>query len=151
MELSKWNVKEYRIADPEGNEAVILYRPITQGWRARHLETSLQAQKAFAKVGEASSLLEGEAVLSEDEIQTVVSAQKGAFEAMTRFQRDMLQALVIGSRDLTINGQEPEVSALIDLMVELEEPATELMNHILEEGSISEPEGKDSGPPSTTS
>ena len=143
MELSKWNVKEYRIADPEGNEAVILYRPITQGWRARHLESALHSQKAFADVGGTATLLEGEDPLTDDEIASVVKIQKNAFGLLSGFQRDLLEALVIGSRDLTIDGEEPTPKELVDLMIQLEDPAMELMNHILEEGRVDDEEGKD--------
>ena len=143
MELSKWNVKEYRIADPEGNEAVILYRPITQGWRARHLESALHSQKAFADVGGAASMLEGEEPLTEEEIATVVKVQKNAFNLLSDFQRDMLSALVVGSRDLTIDGEVPTPQQLVDLMIKLEDPAMELMNHILEEGKVDDEAGKD--------
>ena len=150
MELSTWNVKEYRIADPEGNEATILYRPITQGWRARHLESSLHAQKAFADVGGAATLLEEEKTLSEDEIASVVGAQRRAYEALVSFQREMLGALVVGCRDLTFEGEAPTPERLVEVLIQLEEPALELMNHILAEGQIGDDEGKDSGPPSTT-
>ena len=151
MELSTWNVKEYRIADPEGNEAIIFYRPITQGWRSRHLESSLHAQRAFSDVQGVSASIEGKEDLSEEDIVSVVAAQKKAVDALSRFQREMLGALVVGCQDLTIGGEPPSVQELVDLMVKLEEPATDLVNHIIEEGTIGDDEGKDSAPPSTMS
>ena len=33
MELSTWNVQEYELTDSDGEKAVILFRPLTQGWR----------------------------------------------------------------------------------------------------------------------
>ena len=143
MELSTWNVKEYRIADPQGNEAVILYRPVTQGWRARHLESALHSKKAFSDVGGAASLLEAEEPLTDEQIETVIRVQKGALDALSSFQRSLLEALVVGSRDLTIEGEEPSPQELVDLMIKLEDPATELMNHILEEGRVDDEAGKD--------
>ena len=56
---------------------------------------------------------------------------------------DMLSALVVGSRDLTIDGEVPTHQQLVDLMIKLEDPAMELMNHILEEGRVDDEAGKD--------
>ena len=52
MELSTWNVQEYELTDSDGEKAVILFRPLTQGWRTRHLEITLGLQRAAEKVAE---------------------------------------------------------------------------------------------------
>ena len=115
------------------------------------MESSLHAQRAFSDVQGVSASIEGKADLSEEDIVSVVAAQKKAVDALSRFQREMLGALVVGCQDLTIGGEPPSVQELVDLMVKLEEPATDLVNHIIEEGTIGDDEGKDSAPPSTMS
>ncbi len=142
MELNKWNVREFTLTDDEGSVAYISYRPITQGWRARHLEVSLRLQRAMGRVTSGAALVEDPESLSETQIEELVETNSEAMRALIEFQREMLLDLVVGSRELTVEGKSPTVEELVDALVVLETPAADLVKHIVEEGSISDEEGK---------
>jgi hypothetical protein len=141
VELNTWNVREFRMEDASGDTAVILYRPITHGWRTRHLELSLRIQKAVTGLSEAT---QGDPeALSEGAIEGVVASQQEAHEMMARFRGDLMRDLVVGCRDLTINDEVPSRDELLEALVQLEDLSADLCAHIIEEGSVSEEEGKD--------
>ena len=62
---------------------------------------------------------------------------------MARFREELLSGLVVGCRDLTLNGEAPALKELLVALLSLEDLASELCSHIIEEGSIGEDEGKD--------
>jgi hypothetical protein len=143
VELNKWNVREYELTDEEGEKAYILYRPMTQGWRAKHLEVSLRLQKAIGKVQGGAALVEDPEGLSEEQIEELVESHAEAMRSLINFQREMLLDLVTGCRELTIDGESPSPETLVDALVTLEGPAADLVRHIVQEGSVSAEEGKD--------
>lgn len=140
MELNRWNVREFKMEDASGDAAVILFRPITHGWRTRHLELSLRIQKAVSGFSEVTQGDPEE--LSEGAIEGVVASQQEANEMMSRFRADLMRDLVVGCRDLTINDEVPSRDELLEALIQLEDLAADLCLHIIEEGSVSDGEGK---------
>ena len=141
MELNTWNVREFRMEDASGDTAVILYRPITHGWRTRHLELSLRIQRAVSGLSEATQGDPGD--LSEVVIEGGVESQQEAHDMMSRFRMEMMRDLVVGCRDLTINDEVPSRDELLEALVQLEDLSVDLCSHIVGEGTVSEEEGKD--------
>jgi len=146
VELNTWNVQEYEITDGDGDVAVILFRPLTHGWRTRHLEISLNLQRA-AEVADdaqkgAEGAVEGEEV-SSGRIEALLKAQGEAERSISAFRESLFGDLVVGSRNLTINGEEPDRAALVQAILALEDLAEGLSAHILRHGQLSESEGKD--------
>ena len=119
MELNRWNVREFKMEDASGDTAVILFRPITHGWRTRHLELSLRIQKAVSGFSEVTQGDPEE--LSEGAIEEVVASQQEAHEMMSRFRADLMRDLVVGCRDLTINDEVPSRDELIEALIQLED------------------------------
>ena len=142
MELSKWNVREFKIESGDGEYAYILYRPITQGWRTRHLEITLKIQKAFAELVRSRDALKGADDVSDDEIQSVVLAQQETQDLLEGFQKGMLSDLIVGCRELTIHGKEPSREVLIETVLMMEDIVNDLCNHIADQGTLGEEEGK---------
>jgi hypothetical protein len=141
VELNKWNVREYKLEDAQGDAAFILYRPITHGWRTRHLELSLSLQRMVGDLSRASDGQEDS--MSEEDIATVVASQQEANEALARFRAELISELVVGSRDLTINGENPSRDDLVEALMMLEDLSVDLCAHIVSEGSVGDDEGKD--------
>jgi len=145
VELSTWNVQEYEIEDGDGDKAVILFRPLTHGWRTRHLEISLNLQRA----AEAAGALKGdsggdeEAQPSSEQLEILLKAQSDAESSISQFRKHLFGDLVVGCRNLTINGNEPSREELVEAILMLEDLAEGLSNHILRLGQVSEDEGKD--------
>ena len=142
MELSRWNVQEYELTDAEGETAVILYRPLTQGWRARHLEISLRLQRAAARV-EAAAKGGDDGSPSEEQMEALIAAQGEASEVVLRFRQDLFSDLVVGCRNLTINDEEPSLEDLVEALLSIEELGDGLSDQMLRSGRISADEGKD--------
>lgn len=142
MELTQWNVREFNLEDASGETAFILYRPITQGWRTRHLEISLTLQKAGDRVLKQKEEANDDSP-DREALSALVESQREALEVMGRFRDSLLDDLVVGSRDLTINGQEPTREQLIETVKGIEELAEKLTLHIITEGTVSSDEGKD--------
>lgn len=139
MDLSTWNVREYRLESGE-DVAFLLYRPITHGLRTKHLELSLRLQGAVSSISDAQ---DGDSVPSEEQIAAVLSSQGEASKIMGRFREELLSALLVGCRDLTIGEKVPSREELLEVVLSMEDLSSSLCSHILEEGSISEDEGKD--------
>ena len=143
MDLNKWNVREFKIEDDTGDSAFILYRPLTQGWRTRHLEVSLKIQRSFSVLQDQQEQLKGEGdTLSDDSIGEIISAQSETQGLLMSYQKDMLMDLVVGCRDLTIDGEEPTKEVLVGAIISMEDIAASLCAHIAEEGNVSDEEGK---------
>ena len=142
MELNKWNVREFKIEDEDGDHAFILYRPITQGWRTRHLEVSLKIQRSFSTLTQQRESVSGSESLTEEQIEGIVKAQSETQRLLSGYQEELLTDLVVGCRGLTIDGIEPEQKALVQALIGMEDIAISLCSHIAEEGSVSEDEGK---------
>ena len=141
MELNRWNVREFKMEDGSGDTAFILYRPITHGWRTRHLELSLRLQKC---VSELSAATQGDAEdVSEERIAEIVQSQQEANGLMSDFRANMMRDLVVGCRDLTINDESPSRDELLEALVLLEDLSIDLCAHMIQEGSVSDDEGKD--------
>lgn len=136
MDLNKWNVREFKLEDPDGDVAFILYRPITHGWRTRHLELSLGIQRTIG------SLSPGDGEPSPEDIDAIVASQQDANRLLTQFRSEVLSDLIVGCRDLTINDEVPSRDDLVEALMLMEDLATDLCAHIIEEGSVSEEEGK---------
>ena len=141
MDLRTWNVREYKLESGE-DVAFLLYRPITHGLRTRHLELSLRLQGAVSLLSDAQDGEEGGAP-SEEQIAAVLSSQGEASKLMGGFRAELLSALLVGCRDLTIEEKVPSREELLEVVLSMEDLASSLCSHILEEGSISEDEGKD--------
>lgn len=139
MDLNTWNVREYKV-ESDDEVGFILYRPITHGLRTKHLELSLRLQGAVSTLAEAD--LTGETP-TEERIVAVLASQTEAAEIMARFREELLSGLVVGCRDLTLNDEVPTLKELLVALLSLEDLASELSSHIIEEGSIGEDEGKD--------
>lgn len=143
MELTKWNVQEYELTDEDGGDtAYILYRPLTQGWRTRHLEISLNLQRVGEKLSGAQAL-QGGAEPTSEQYKGLVEAQIQAEEVLSTFRRGLFGDLVVGCRNLTINEKEPTTEELVEALLGLEDIGEALSTHILSSGQISEAEGKD--------
>lgn len=142
MELTRWNVQEYELTDGDGETAYILYRPLTQGWRTRHLEISLNLQRLSERLTGARDLKEGE-VPTNEQYEELVKAQVEAEGVLSEFRKGLFADLIVGCRNLTINEKEPTRDELIQTVVALEDLSESLSTHILSSGQISEPEGKD--------
>ena len=54
-----------------------------------------------------------------------------------------VSSLVVGSRALTIGGEEPDVKSLVATILEMEDLKMDLCAHILKEGAVTQDEGKD--------
>jgi|TARA_R110000824_G_scaffold137112_1_gene301150 hypothetical protein len=142
VELSTWNVQEYELTDSDGEKAVILFRPLTQGWRTRHLEITLGLQRAAEKVAE---LQEGvsEAPPSKEDFAALIAAQTNADEVLSQFRGELFRDLIVGSKNLTIDGEVPSRDDLILAVIGIETLGQGLAQHIISEGHVSESEGKD--------
>jgi hypothetical protein len=142
VELTRWNVQEYELTDGNGDIAYIMYRPLTQGWRTRHLEISLNLQRLAEKLTGAQGLPEGE-VPSNEQYEELVKAQMEAEGVLSEFRKDLFGDLIVGCRNLTINDKEPTRAELVQTIVSLEDLSESLSTHILSSGQISEAQGKD--------
>ena len=126
--------------DTSGDAAFILYRPITHGWRTRHLELSLRLQKC---VSELAAATQGDAEdVSEERIAEIVQSQQEANVLMGEFRTSMMRDLVVGCRDLTIHDELHSRDELLEALVLLEDLSTDLCSHMIEEGTVSQDEGK---------
>ena len=141
MELNRWNVREFKMEDASGDTAVILYRPITHGWKTRPLELSLRLQKCVSELSAATQGDEEDA--SEERIAGIVQSQHEANTLMSEFRSSMMRDLVVGCRDLTINDEVPSRDELLEAFVLLEDLSIDLCAHMIQEGSVSDDEGKD--------
>lgn len=140
MDLSTWNVREYKLESGD-DVAFVLYRPITHGLRTRHLELSLRLQAAVTALGEAGT--EDGGLPEEERIVAVLDSQVEAEKIMSRFREELLSGLVVGCRDLTLNDKVPTRDELLVALLSLEDLATALCAHIIDEGTIGADEGKD--------
>jgi len=140
VELNRWNVREFKMEDASGDTAVILYRPITHGWRTRHLELSLRLQKCVSELAAATQADEED--VSEERIAGIVESQQEANVLMSEFRASMMRDLIVGCRDLTINDEVPSRDELLEALIVLEDLSTDLCSHMIEEGTVSEDEGK---------
>ena len=142
MELTRWNVQEYELTDGNGDTAYITYRPLTQGWRTRHLEISLNLQKLSERLTGARDFPEGELPANE-QYEELVKAQVDAEAVLSEFRKELFADLLVGCRNLTINDKEPTRDELVQAVNALEDLGESLSTHILSSGQISEAEGKD--------
>ena len=140
MDLSTWNVREYKLESGD-DVAFVLYRPITHGLRTRHLELSLRLQAAVTALGETGT--EDGGLPEEERIVAVLASQVEAEKIMSAFREELLSGLVVGCRDLTLNDEVPSRDELLVALLSLEDLATALCAHIIDEGTIGEGEGKD--------
>ena len=140
MDLSTWNVREYKLESGD-DVAFVLYRPITHGLRTRHLELSLRLQAAVTALGDAGG--EEGGLPDEEKIEAVLASQVEAEKIMSAFREELLTGLVVGCRDLTLNDKVPTRDELLVALLSLEDLATALCAHIIDEGTIGEEEGKD--------
>jgi len=140
VDLSTWNVREYKLESGD-DVAFVLYRPITHGLRTRHLELSLRLQAAVTALGEAGT--EDGGLPEEERIVAVLDSQVEAEKIMSRFREELLSGLVVGCRDLTLNDKVPTRDELLVALLSLEDLATALCAHIIDEGTIGADEGKD--------
>ena len=140
MDLSTWNVREFKLESGD-DVAFVLYRPITHGLRTRHLELSLRLQAAVTALGEAGT--EDGGLPEEERIVAVLDSQVEAEKIMSRFREELLSGLVVGCRDLTLNDKVPTRDELLVALLSLEDLATALCAHIIDEGTIGADEGKD--------
>ena len=142
MELTTWNVQEYELTGDGDDKAYILYRPLTQGWRARHLKVSLRLQRAAERLVSAQNSAEDNE--SDGELYgEILEAQADADRVVSEFRLGLFSDLVVGCRTLTINDKEPTRDELIQALLGIEDLGESLSAHILAAGQISEPEGKD--------
>jgi len=140
VDLSTWNVREFKLESGD-DVAFVLYRPITHGLRTRHLELSLRLQAAVTALGEAGT--EDGGLPEEERIVAVLDSQVEAEKIMSRFREELLSGLVVGCRDLTLNDKVPTRDELLVALLSLEDLATALCAHIIDEGTIGADEGKD--------
>ena len=126
--------------DASVDTAVILYRPITHGWRTRHLELSLRLQKCVSELSAATQ--EDAEYASEERIAGIVQSQHEANTLMSEFRANMMRDLVVGCRDLTINDEVPSRDELLEALLVLEDLSTDLSSHMIGEGTVDEDEGK---------
>ena len=141
MELSTWNVQEYELTDSEGDKAVILFRPLTQGWRTRHLEVTLNLQRAAEEVESLQKDL-SDGPPPPEALEAFISAQASADEVLAQFRGELFRDLIVGSKNLTIDGEIPSRDDLILALMGIESLGQDLAKHIISEGHISESEGK---------
>jgi hypothetical protein len=141
VDLSTWNVREYKLEN-DGEVGFILYRPVTHGLRTKHLELSLRLQGAVSAIEEAGEREEGE-LPSDEQIEKILASQGEAQEILARFRGELISALVVGCRDLTVEEKVPSREELVEVMSSLEDLATDFCTHVMGEGSIGEDEGKD--------
>ena len=141
MELSTWNVQEYELTDSEGDKAVILFRPLTQGWRTRHLEVTLNLQRAAEEVESLQKDL-SDGPPPPEALEAFISAQASADEVLAQFRGELFRDLIVGSKNLTIDGEVPSRDDLILALMGIESLGQDLAKHIISEGHISEAEGK---------
>jgi hypothetical protein len=142
VELSTWNVQEYELTDSDGEKAVILFRPLTQGWRTRHLEITLGLQRAAEKVAELQKGVTDEPP-SKEAFKALIDAQANADEVLSQFRGELFRDLIVGSKNLTIDGEVPSRDDLILAVIGIESLGQDLAQHIISEGHVSESEGKD--------
>jgi len=142
VDLSTWNVREYKLESGE-DVAFVLYRPITHGLRTRHLELSLRLQAAVSDLGETGADAKDGSPPDEERIEGILASQMEAEKIMSRFREELLSGLVVGCRDLTLNDKVPTRDELLVALLSLEDLATALCAHIIDEGTIGADEGKD--------
>ena len=106
------------------------------------MEISLTLQKAGDRVLKQKEEANDDSP-DREALSALVESQREALEVMGRFRDSLLDDLVVGSRDLTINGQEPTREQLIETVKGIEELAEKLTLHIITEGTVSSDEGKD--------
>jgi len=112
FDLKTWSVETVVLTDADGNEARVLHKPVTVGWRARWAEV-IAAIPNGASLGEDPSM---EAIAGYWR-EAAESGQKVA-EAWADFARDLLSDLVVGTRDLFLGDDEtaPTTAELLDAL-----------------------------------